>query len=238
MRHAAPPMRTSTRCRCSRKDPAARRQTRVAPRQSIWRCLLLRIRCHSSQGAARSPCLRWRGTLRARYPSTTRVVPRQRASPNKLSRGEAVVAGPSRWPRPQTLRMRRHRKARRLSQTRRAQGTLLARRSVSPHRPQQTASSAKPEPDQPRRPKQQLAPREQEQSRRRLLASGPQRQQQQGPGKKAGMLGAAKAAPTSVLAASQPATRRCAPRAPPASGARTPRWERARTTAAGRSAGQ
>eukprot|EP00964_Phaeocystis_antarctica_P031284 scaffold17710_cov92-Phaeocystis_antarctica.AAC.1 len=133
------------------------------------------------------------------------------------SRGAAVVAGPSRWPRPKTLQMRRHQKARRLARTRRAQGTLFARRSASPHRPRQTTSIAKPVPDRRHRPKQQPAPKAQGPSRRRLLASDPQHQQWRGPVMKVEMLGAAEAAQCGVLAASQSAAGRYAPRAPRAS---------------------
>eukprot|EP00964_Phaeocystis_antarctica_P017823 scaffold9891_cov83-Phaeocystis_antarctica.AAC.1 len=119
MQHAVPPVKTSTRCRCSRTDPAVRRQTRGGLQRRRWRYQLPRIRWYSLQGAARSQYSRQRGTLHTRCPPAWRDVRRPSAAPCELSRAAAVVAGPSRQPPLATPQMQWDQRALRLGQTRR-----------------------------------------------------------------------------------------------------------------------
>eukprot|EP00964_Phaeocystis_antarctica_P030923 scaffold17503_cov86-Phaeocystis_antarctica.AAC.3 len=233
MRHAVPPVKTSTRCRCTRTDPVVQTQTRGGLQRRRWRHRLQRKRWYSSQGAGRSRYSRRRGTLHTRCPPARYVARRPSAAPCELFRVAAAVAGPSRQPPLKTPQMHRHQRALRLAQTHRVQGNLPACRSASPHPPLQTASTEQLARVRRRCPPQQPAPIAQVLSFRGLQASGRHNRPPQESVVRAGLLGGAQKA---ALGASQSAARRCAPTALRASGARTPPWARARMTAAGSSA--
>eukprot|EP00964_Phaeocystis_antarctica_P046474 scaffold26865_cov70-Phaeocystis_antarctica.AAC.2 len=233
MRHAVPPVKTSTRCRCSRTDPAVRRQTRGGLQRRRWRCRLPRIRWYSSQGVVRSRYSRRRGTLHTRCLPARCGVRRPSAAPCERFQAAAAVAGPSRQPLLATPQMTPHQRALRLARTRRVQGNLPACRSASPHPPRQTASTEQLARVRRRRPPQQPAPIARVLSCRRLRASGRHNRPPQESVVRAGLLGGAQKA---VLGVSHSAARRCAPTALRASGARTPPWARARMMAAGSSA--
>eukprot|EP00964_Phaeocystis_antarctica_P021489 scaffold11930_cov80-Phaeocystis_antarctica.AAC.3 len=170
MQHAAPPVKTSTRCRCSRTDPAVRRQTRGGLQRRRWRCRLQHKRWYSSQGVVRSQYSRRRGILHTRCPPARCVVRRPSAAPCELSRAAAAVVGPSRQPPLATPQMQRHRRALRLAQMR-----------PSPHPPRQTASTEQLVRVRRRRPPQQPAPTAQESSCRRFPASDPHNHSRQVP---------------------------------------------------------